>query len=179
LLLRIATLVFGLAFAMPARAAVITGDQFTFNWTETSPNAGVSGTAAITIGAPAAPGFFGISSFLVFENGGFCGTCTPLTEDLSAVLFDALTLGLLGDVTGTFLGGGGALHTFDLALTDLPGGGFTFTNIRVSDGNTQVSVGIYDVVQGVDEPPTLLMLGLALAVLALLTGRRAMRALSG
>jgi hypothetical protein len=147
-------------FGMNASATVTAGDQFVYNWAETSPNPSLSGTADITLGAATAtPGFFSVSSFSVFQTGGFCGVCTPVSENLSAVSFDGSTLGLVGNVTGSFLGSGGGTHTFGLITTDLPGGMWTFNDLTVVTNTTQTSMGTYTTTAtAVDEPAILALL---------------------
>jgi hypothetical protein len=153
------------AFAMQAHAAVMPGDQFTFNWIATAgPNAGATGSANVTVGAAQANPLFGIASFDV-TAAGFCGVCLPQTEDLSAARFDSATFGLLGDITGSFFGQGGGLHTFDLGLTDIVNGTgvFTFTDTRVGDGSI-VNSGTYTpLVASVDEPSAIILFALGLA----------------
>jgi hypothetical protein len=96
-----------------------------------------------------------------------------LTENLSGLLFDATTFDMKGSVTGTFQGNegnGGNLHTFDLALTEFPGS-WTFTDVRVSDGRTDISSGTYTpAVSAIPEPSSWIML--SLGVLALAYGKR-------
>lgn len=152
---------------LPAQAAVTTGDQFTSLYTETNgSDPGLTGTATITIGSPASPGFFNISGFSVTVGTDICFSCGLLTENLSGVLFDATTLDLKGNITGTFLGSGGNLHTFDLALTD-PAATWTFTNVRMFDGRTDISSGTYSpAVSAVPEPSSWVMLSLGLLALA-------------
>ena len=154
-----------LAFAMQAQATVMQGDRLTFDWLATlGPDAGANGTADVTVGAPQAGPYFGIASFDV-TAAGFCGVCTPLTEDLGGAQFDSATSGLLGTITGSFLGQGGATHTFSLVLGDVAGGGgtFTFSNKKVGDG-TVVDSGIYSpLVAPVDEPHEMLLLAIGLA----------------
>jgi hypothetical protein len=145
-------------FGVNAYATVTAGDQFVYNWTETSPNPSLSGTVDITLGAATTPGFFSVSSFSVFQTGGFCGICTPVSENLSAASFDGSTLGLVGNVTGSFLGSGGT-HTFNLITTDLPGGMWTFSDLKVATDTTQTSRGTYTTTAtAVDEPGILVLL---------------------
>jgi hypothetical protein len=150
---------------MQAHAAVMPGDRFIFNWIATGgPNTGVTGSANVTIGAAEANPFFGIAGFDV-TAGGFCGVCSPLTEDLSAAQFDSATFGLLGDITGSFLGGGGGLHTFDLILTDIVSGTgtFAFTDTRVGEGSVTNTGTFTPLVASVDEPSAMFLFALALA----------------
>jgi hypothetical protein len=155
-----------LALAMQAHAAVMLGDHFVFNWIATGgPDTGATGSINVTIGAAQANPFFGIASFDV-TVGGFCGVCSPLTEDLSATQFDSATFGLLGDITGSFLGQGGGTHTFDLLLNDIVGGlgTFTFSDTRVIDNTIRVNSGTYTpLVASVDEPSAMFLLALGLA----------------
>lgn len=172
-------------------AVVMTGDHFTIIFTDTSPNiiefldsnpsttmlvpdpnVGSTATADITLGTPASAGFFNIATFTAI-SGAVNLTSGLLTENLSAVSFDATTLDLKGDVTGTFTGGGGGLHHFDLALTD-PAATWTFTNDHVDGGFTEISSGTYrTVVSSVPEPSTWLLLGSGLAGLMLWRQRTA------
>jgi hypothetical protein len=165
-----------LAFAMQAHAAVMPGDDFTFDWIATvGPSAGASGSTNVTLGAAQAAPFFGIVSFDV-TVGGFCGVCSPLTEDLSAAQFDSATFGVLGDITGSFLGQGGGTHTFDLLLNDIVGGvgTFTFSDTRVIDNTTAVNSGTYTpLVAAVDEPSEMALL--ALGFLGIAASRRRKR----
>ena len=130
------------------------------------PNVGLTATADITLGSPASAGFFNITAFTAI-SGAVNLTSGLLTENLSAVLFDATTLDLKGDITGTFTGGGGGLHKFDLALTD-PAATYTFTNDHVDGGFTEISSGTYKTVvsSAVPEPSTLLLVGSGFAALA-------------
>jgi len=132
--------------------------QFTSVWTETSPNAGLTGTADITPGAPDGAGFSLVSNFSVTVGADICFTCAVgFTDDLSSVLFDTTTFLLKGHITGSFTGSGGFLHTFDLALTDPPAGSgaWTFTNVRVDNQDTKISTGTYTPATPVPEPGTL------------------------
>jgi hypothetical protein len=136
-----------------AYASVTPGEQFVYDWTETAgPQVGLSGTADFTLGsASTTRGFFNIASLGVTQNGGFCGICTPLTTDLSSVLFDAAMLGVVGKVTGTFHDGG--LHAFDLLTMDLPAGTWTFQDTGPT-GVTVTSTGTYQT-RTVPEPAIL------------------------
>jgi hypothetical protein len=152
--------------AAQAYASVTPGEQFVYDWTETAgPQVGLTGTVDFTLGAAATtPGFFSISSFAISQNGGFCGVCTPLTENLSSVLFDSSTLGLAGDIKGSFNNNKGRLHTYDLVTMDLPSGGWTFADTGPG-GVTQTSMGTYATrvsPTAVPEPGTLGLFGLGL-----------------
>ena len=152
--------------AAQAYASVTPGEQFVYDWTETAGSqVGLTGTVDFTLGPIATtPGFFSISSFAVSQNGGFCGVCSPQSENLSSVLFDAGTLGLAGDITGSFLNSKGRLHTYDLVTTDLPAGGWTFADTGPG-GVTQTSMGTYATrvsPTGVPEPATLGLFALGL-----------------
>lgn len=177
LALRALTTVCGLLLSvvMQAHAAVMPGDNFTFDWTATAgPNAGAFGSADVTIGAAQASPFFGIASFDV-TAAGFCGVCTPQTEDLSLAQFDSATFALLGDITGSFLGQGGGTHTFDLLLNDIVGGvgTFTFSDTRVIDNNMVVNSGTYTpLVAAVDEPSEMALLALGLVGIVALSRRK-------
>jgi len=161
-----------LVLSIGARAhATTTGDQFIVIFTEISPTPGLLATADITLGPPAAPpGFFSLSGFSAISGAGVCFTCGLLTENLSAVSFNSGTFGLTGDVTGSFLGGAGGLHTFDLALTDLPGGTWLFTNNHLDaiPPFTDFDSGTYSTeVAPTPEPATLVLCGSTLAGLTL------------
>jgi hypothetical protein len=157
----------------PVYATVTPGEQFVYDWTETSgTNPGLSGTVDFTLGpASTMTGFFSVSSFDVTQNGGFCALCSPLSESLSSVLFDAATLGLVGDITGQYLNNKGRTHTYDLVTVDLPTGTWTFADTGPG-GATQTSQGTYNIslstrTTAVDEPATLLLLipaGVALLI---------------
>ncbi len=146
------------------------GDQFILDWLATvGPSAGASGTADVTIGAPEANPFFAIAGFDV-TAAGFCGVCTPLTEDLSGAQFDSATFGVLGTITGSFIGqGGGGTHTFVLTLNDIVGGlgTFTFSDTIVGDG-TIVNSGTYaPLIASVDEPSEMLLFAIGIVGLGL------------
>ena len=168
----IATLV--LTIAAQARATIMQGDLFILDWLATSgPSAGASGSADVKIGAPQTSPFFGIAAFDV-TAAGFCGVCTPLTEDLSGAQFDSTTFGVLGTITGSFAGQAGASHTFSLVLNDVAGGvgTFTFSDTRVGDG-TITNGGTYTpLVASVDEPSELLVLAIGLVGLGLTRRRK-------
>jgi hypothetical protein len=170
-------------FVGPAYAAVTPGETFLYDWTETTgANPGLTGTVDFTLGpASTMSGFFTIASFQVSGPGGFCGVCTPLTTNLSGELFDAATLGVVGDVTGTFKASGGGLHTFDLIVTNLPDGAWTYENTGPAGSAcsaTCTSTGTYTTaVAAVDEPATLLLL-IPAGVGLLISLRRRRRAVS-
>jgi hypothetical protein len=161
-----------LAFAMQAHAAIMAGDQFIFNFIVTAgPATGLTGSVDVTLGAAQADPYFAIAGFDVTQAGGFCGVCTPLTEDLSHAQFDSATFGLLGEITGTFIGSGGNnTHSFDLVLTDIVNGTgtFTFTNTKlVEPPQVEVDSGTYTpLVPAVDEPSEMVLLALGLVSLA-------------
>jgi len=138
------------------------------------PSAGATGSASLTVGAALASPFFAIASFDV-TAAGFCGVCSPLTENLTAVEFDSSTFGVLGHITGTFLGGGGGTHSYDLELTDISGGTgtFTFTDTRQVDGNVVVNSGTYTpLVATADGPSAIVLLALGAGGIAALRRRR-------
>ena len=160
----------GLVIALAGQANAATmGDHFTVIFTETLPNPGAVASADITLGPPAGS-LFSISGFTAISGTGVCITCGLTSEVLTAVFFDGTTLGLTGDLTGTFLGQNGGRHSFDLALTNLPGATWFFTDnhLDASPPFTDTARGTYRTVvaSGVPEPSTLLLLGSALAALA-------------
>jgi hypothetical protein len=160
----------GLVIALAGRADAVTmGDHFTVIFTETLPTPGAVATADITLGPPAGP-LFSISGFTAISGTGVCLTCGLTSEVLTAVFFDGATSGLTGNLTGTFLGGSGGRHSFDLALTNLPGATWFFTDnhLDASPPFTDTARGTYRTVvaSGVPEPSTLLLLSSALAALA-------------
>ena len=94
------------------------------------------------------------------------------------MVFDATTLGLKGDVTGSFLGQGGGLHRFDLALSDTPAT-WVFTDVHVTGGVSETFKGTYTALSAVDEPSPAVLLGIGVAASAWLRlPRRRTRALS-
>ena len=152
-----------MSFSVHAHAAVMPGDHFLFHWNETNPDPSLSGAVDLTVGAPIPPPppeFFSISSFVVTQQGGFCGVCTPLSEDLSGSSFDAATFGVVGTITGTFAEEGD-IHSFVLSLTnvvDSTPGTWTFVD-SCDDCETVTSTGTYVVAPVVPEPSTLALLG--------------------
>jgi len=147
------------------------GDQFSVIFTETSPTPGLLATATITLGAPTTPaGFFTVSNFSVISGAGFCLTCGLLTENLPAVSFNSGTLGLTGDVTGSFHGAAGGLHTFDLTLADPPAATWLFANdhVEAMPPFTDFTSGTYTTeLAPVPEPATFLLWGTTVASLGL------------
>jgi hypothetical protein len=165
----------------PVYAGLTPGEQFVYDWVETSGNnVGLTGMVDFTIGTALTtkPGWYSLSTFDVTASGGFCGICTPETLVLVGAEVDGATLGVSGEITGTYLNTKGTNHTFDLMTTDLPGG--TWTYLDTGPNNvTLTSMGTYTVV-GVttraDEPPIALLLVPAGA--ALLLSRRRSRPLT-
>ena len=159
--------------------ATMAGDEFIILFTETSPIPGVQATANITLGPPTAPaGFFTLSDLTVISGAGVCLTCGLLTENLSAVAFDSGTSGLQGNIMGSFNGSGGHLHTFDLTLTDLPGGTWLFadTHLAAMPPFTDFTSGTYTTeLAPVPEPVTLLLFGTTAAGLGLTRWRQRRR----
>jgi len=143
----------------PAYAAVTPGETFVYDWAEISHGQPVeTGTADFTLGSASTtmPGWFTISAFAVSSFGGH----SPKTENLTDVLFDPATDGVVGSITGTFIGHGGGTHTFDLVTTNLPDGTWSFTN--ASSHGTVTDSGTYTTAAAtktsVDEPGILLLL---------------------
>jgi hypothetical protein len=130
---------------------VVPGDIFTAQLTElTGGEPGAIFTVDLTIGAPAGGGLFDVSSFTVIASTVVCGGgCAPLTQDANNLHFDSTDFELSGDLTGTFLGSGGGLHTFDLGFTD-PTATWTFTDTRVADGRIRITTGAYATVTSLD-----------------------------
>ena len=150
-----------IAITGPAHAVAI-GDHFTVIFTETLPTPGLVATADITLGPPTGS-FFSISS-LTAISGGVCLTCGLTSQDLTGAYFDSATSGLTGHVLGTFIGEGGASHSFALVLADLPGATWFLTDI-IEESSADFAQGTYRTVASVPEPSTLLLLGSALAAL--------------
>jgi hypothetical protein len=112
-----------LAFAVQANAGSFeAGDQFDFNWAEVTTNPDLTGTATLIIGASSGTNLFGISYFSLTQNGGFCGDCTPASLNLSSANFDASTLGVVGEITGTFIDLGDVTENYTLNITDIVSG---------------------------------------------------------
>ncbi len=158
-----------MVIAVQAHATIMPGDQFIIDFSETSPsNIPDIATATVTIDGPSAsPGFDKVSNLSVIGQGGNCLTCGLISQDLSFLLFDTTSLDLSGTVTGSFLGSGGNLHTFTLALTDAPNPTWTFTNVRVFDQRTDISSGPYTTqIAPVPEPASILLVSTSLAALA-------------
>src|SRR5438874_13493743 len=145
----------------PAQAVEI-GDHFTVTFTETLPTPGSTATADITLG-PGAGSLFSISSFTA-GSGGLCLTCGLTEQTLAGLSFDSGTAGLVGHITGTFLGSGGSSHSFDLAMTQTPSALWFFTDFTAAE----LVQGTYTTAAAasVPEPSTVLLLGSALAALA-------------
>jgi hypothetical protein len=152
----------GLVIALTAQAqAVAIGDHFTITFTETLPTPGLVGTADITLG-PGVGSLFSISAFTA-SSGDLCLTCGLTSQVLTGASFDSSTSGLVGHITGTFLGEGGSSHSFSLALTYLPSELWFFTDFTAG----QIVQGTYTTAAAsVPEPSTALLLGSALAALA-------------
>ncbi len=160
--------------AAQTHAGVTPGQAFVYDWTETSgSDVGLTGTADFILGAASTtnPGYFDITSFSVTQKGGFCSLCTPLTEDLSGVLFDSMTDGVVGEITGSYNNTSGKTHTFQLTTTDLPAGTWTFDD-HGPGGGTETSMGTYTTTAAVDEPGTLLLLVAAGVGLLISSARR-------
>jgi hypothetical protein len=112
-----------MAVAVQANAgSYVAGDQFDFNWAEITINPTLTGTATLTIGAPSGANLFSISSFSLTQNGGFCGDCTPASLNLSGANFDATTLGVVGEITGSFVDLSDVTETYTLNITDIVAG---------------------------------------------------------
>jgi hypothetical protein len=129
---------------------VMPGDIFTVQLTEVSgANPGAMFTVDVTIGASAGGGLFNVSDFTIIASTVACGGgCAPLTQDLTKLFFDSADFELSGDITGTYLGSGGGLHTFDLGFTD-PTATWTFTETSAAHG-TRITTGTYATVTSLD-----------------------------
>lgn len=148
--------------AAQASAAATAGEQFVFDWTETSgSHVNLTGTVDFTLLGEAGQ-LFTLKDFTVNQTGGFCGVCTPLAEDFSHLFFDPTTGGLQGDVTGSYNNSSGKTHTFTLTIMDLPKDTWIFDDTR--KGVTTVTMGDYKTTAStsVPEPTTLALLGLGL-----------------
>jgi len=166
----------GVLLAGQALATDTPGETFLFDWAETSPTLGVTGTVDLTLGsASTMTGYFDVASFAITQKGGFCGVCSPLTENLGGALFDSATGGVVGDVTGSFVNAHGATETFTLLITNLPSGTWTFDQTYPKTGVTTVTKGTYITTEApttVDEPGILLLLIPAAGGLAISLRRR-------
>ncbi len=161
-------------FSSAQASAATAGETFVFDWTETSgADVGLTGMVDLTLGAASSKaGFFDVSMFDVTAAGGFCGVCTPKTVDLTGLLFDATTNGLVGDVTGSYLNTKGNTHTFNLSITDLPAGTWTYAD--AGPAGTSTDMGTYTTTQktSVPEPTTLGLLGLGMFTMGIFRRRR-------
>jgi hypothetical protein len=162
----------------PAYAGVTPGEQFVYDWVETGgSHIGLTGMVDFTIGAALTtkPGWYSLSAFDVTASGGFCGICTPETLVLVGASVDGATLGVSGEITGSYLNTKGKDHSFDLMTTDLPSGTWTFLDTGPG-GVTSTTTGTYKVVPGVttgvDEPTIALLLAPGAAALLLARRRR-------
>ena len=153
-------------------AASFPGEQLKFIWTDTAgPDAGLSGSALVILGSASTATSFNIASFDVVQNGaGFCGPCNSLTEDVSAISFNAVTNGLIGHITGTYLGGNGNT-SYDLAIQDVSNGIGPWSLAFTAKGVTQTDTGTYLPLVQVDEPSIALLISAAIGGLALLRRR--------
>jgi len=156
---RVIVIAVGLVIALTGQAqAVSIGDQFTVTFTESSPTPGLVATADIKLGSGAGS-LFSISEFTA-STGGLCLPCGLTSQALAGLSFDSATAGLVGHITGTFLGSGGSSHSFDLAMTETPSALWFFTDFTAG----QLVQGTYTTAAGasVPEPSTVLLLGSAL-----------------
>ena len=157
----------GLVIGLTGQAqAVSIGDQFTVTFTETVPTAGLVATADITLGASVGGSLFSIANISAI-SGDVCLTCGLTSQNLTGALFNGSTSSLTGQITGTFLGTGGATHAFVLALVDVGGLNWAFTDIQRPEGLVETAQGTYSTAAAsVPEPSTVLLLGSALTALA-------------
>ena len=160
---RVIVIAAGLVIALTGQAqAVSIGDQFTVTFTESSPTPGLVATADIRLGSGAGS-LFSIAEFTA-STGGLCLPCGLTSQALAGLSFDSATAGLVGHITGTFLGSGGSSHSFDLAMTQTPSALWFFTDFTAAE----LVQGTYTTAAAasVPEPSTVLLLGSALAALA-------------
>lgn len=119
-------------------AHVSPGEIFTFQLTEVGgATPGATILLNVTVGSPVGGGLDAIQDFSVVAVNGACNPCSTLTTNSSNLLFDPTNLDLSGDVTGTFIGTHGGLHSFDLSFG--AGGAWTLTDTKPS--GTTISQG--------------------------------------